>query len=446
LINRSLFMKNLLKKLIPVSLLLFYHRSLAVLAARFYNYPSEKLIVVGVTGTKGKSTTVNLIAKILEEAGFKVGLTSTVNFKISQKEWLNDKKMTMLGRFQLQKFLSRLVHNNCQYAIIETSSEGIKQGRHLGINYDAAVFTNLTPEHIEAHGSFENYKKTKGQLFEHLIMSRRKFLNNRKIDKISVINLDDQQSDYFLQFKADKIFGFGLERKEASVFKFIKAENINISEAKTTFSINQTEFNLKLPGIFNVYNALAASALCLSLEVDIEIIKKALEKVAVVPGRMEFIEEGQNFKVLIDHAPEPNSMKQLYRFLKIFNKNRIIHVLGSAGGGRDKTRRPILGRLAAENSDLVIVTNEDPYDEDPEQIIEAVAEGAVLGGKILNQNLFKILDRKEAIKLALERAEKNDLVLITGKGAEQAMVVKNNKMIKWDDRKVAREILKQICG
>jgi UDP-N-acetylmuramoyl-L-alanyl-D-glutamate--2,6-diaminopimelate ligase len=446
-------MKNLLKKLIPAPLLLFYHRCLAVLAALFYNHPSEKLIVIGVTGTNGKSTTVNMIAKILEEAGYKVGLTSTYNFKIDKREWLNDKKMTMLGRLQLQNFLAKLVKAGCQYAVIETSSEGIKQSRHLGINYDIAVFTNLTPEHIESHGSFENYKKAKGKLFEHLVKSKRKVLNNKKIEKISVVNLDDKQANYFLQFEPDKIFGYGIEAKnKVPGIEIIKADEIKISAGDTKFKINRTEFNLKLLAKFNIYNSLAAAAACLSMGIEIETIKKALEKIEVVPGRLEFINEGQKFKVLIDYAPESASMRSLYETVKLFDTNKIIHVLGSAGGGRDKSRRPILGQIAAQNADIVIITNEDPYDEEPNKIIDQVAQGAIEGGKVLNQNLFKILDRREAIKLALEKAAINDLILITGKGAEQAMVLKNNKMIKWDDRKAARELLeglkdkKRICG
>ena len=205
-----------IKKIIPPGvfnfLSPFYHQTLAYLAAFFYGWPAEKMIVIGVTGTNGKSTTVNLIAAILEKAGFKVGATSTVNFKIGGKIWLNDTKMTMPGRFQLQKMLSQMVKTGCRYGVIETSSQGLAQFRHLGINYDLAVFTNLTPEHLEAHGGFENYKAAKGELFSRLSNSRQKKINGEKIEKIIVANLDDEYAPYFLNFPAERKIGYTLKK------------------------------------------------------------------------------------------------------------------------------------------------------------------------------------------------------------------------------------------
>src|SRR3989339_1455973 len=228
--------KSLIKKIVPRFVLNFYHKSMALLAAFVYSNPSDKLIVVGVTGTNGKSTTVALIAKTLEASGAKVGATSTVSFKVADKEWMNNKKMTMLGRFQLQKLLKQMVDAGCTYAVIETSSQGIEQYRHLGVNYDYAVFTNLTPEHIEAHGGFENYKRAKGRLFEHLTRKARKQrgegqrakskgqkqgqglkIKDQKITevgKIIIANVDDEYADYFFSFKADKKIGFTV-RKDA---------------------------------------------------------------------------------------------------------------------------------------------------------------------------------------------------------------------------------------
>ncbi len=435
--------KNIIKKFVPEFVINQYHKVLALLAAFLYGHPSEKLIVIGVTGTNGKSTTVNLIAKVLEQAGFKIGSTSTINFKIAEKEWLNDKKMTMLGRFQLQKLLKQMVQVGCKYAVIETSSEGILQHRHLGINYDIAVFTNLTPEHIETHGGFENYKKAKGELFKKLSKDKYKTIDNKKIPKISVINIDDKHADYFSGFKADKKFGFTTQNKTKDGFdKIINASEIEARGFKTKFKANETEFNLNLPGKFNVYNSLATICVALSQKIDLQTIKQGLEKMKSMPGRLERIDEGQNFTVIVDYAPEPASMEQLYNFVKELDKNKIIHVLGSCGGGRDTDRRPILGAMAGEHADHVIITNEDPYDDDPMQIINDVAKGAEEKGKVLDQNLFKILDRKEAIEKALNLASENDLVLITGKGCEQAMVVKSGKKIPWDDRKVVRELLK----
>lgn len=444
-------MKSLIKKFIPASFLSLYHKALAILANIIYGRPSEKLAVVGVTGTNGKSTTVNLIASVLEAGGYQVGFTSTVNFKIGSKEWLNDKKMTMLGRFALQKLLKQMVSAGCDYAIIETSSEGIKQSRHLGINYDVAIFTNLTPEHLESHGSFENYKDAKGELFKKLKKGNPpaggKKIKGRIIEKISIINLDDEYASYFLQFPADQKIGYGLNFiSDITGVAEIRAENISLAKEGTSFEVNEAGFNLFLPGRFNIYNALAAISLGQSQKIADEKIANGLAKVKGVAGRMELIDQGQNFQVLVDYAPEPESMKQLYQTIDDLKltTGRIIHLLGSAGGGRDKSRRPVLGEMAGNHAQYVIITNEDPYDEDPQTIIDQVAEGAIKAGKSLNQELFKILDRREAINKALSLAGAGDLVLITGKGSEQAICLERGRKVKWDDRQVVREELAKI--
>jgi UDP-N-acetylmuramoyl-L-alanyl-D-glutamate--2,6-diaminopimelate ligase len=432
--------KEIIKKFIPGFLLNWYHKALALAANIFYGFPSNKLTVIGVTGTNGKSTTVHLIVKIFEGAGFKVGATSTVGFKVADKECLNKKKMTMLGRFALQKLLRQMVVAGCRYAVIETSSQGVEQFRHLGINYDVAIFTNLTPEHIEAHGGFENYKKAKGKFFAHLTAKPKKLIDGKKINKVSVVNIDDEHAKYFIEFPADKKYGYGI-RNQAD----IRAENIEFSPNGSRFVVNGVEFKTNLAGEFNIYNVLAATAVGMSQGLTFDAMAKILRQVSGVPGRMEFINEGQNFKVLVDYAPEPESMRQLYKTIRnsqfITNDGKIIHVLGSAGGGRDKSRRPTLGKLAAENADIVLITNEDPYDEDPGEIINQVAAGVV--GKAEGEDLFKILDRSEAIAKALSLANAGDLVIITGKGSEQAICVANNKKIPWDDREKVREILRK---
>ncbi|MFH1598608.1 MAG: UDP-N-acetylmuramoyl-L-alanyl-D-glutamate--2,6-diaminopimelate ligase [Patescibacteria group bacterium] len=431
-------MKKLIRKIIPKPLLNFYHWKLAKLANIIYGHPSKKMTIIGVTGTTGKSTTVNLIAKILEQAGNKVGLTSTFNYKVGDQEQINDTKMTMPGRFGLQKIMKEMVRAGCQYAVIETSSEGIAQYRHLGIDYDVAVFTNLSPEHIESHGSFANYKEAKGKLFKSLIK------NKRKAKKISVVNLDDQQADYFLKFWADEKWGFSTNKKlRAGNYNNVIAENISLESWGSKFLVNGHQVNFNLVGLFNVYNALATICVGLGLGLDLETIKGGLEGVEKIEGRLEEIEEGQDFKVIVDYAHEPRSLESVYQALKPTTLGRTIAVLGSCGGGRDKARRPILGKLAAQYTDIVIVTNEDPYDEDPMTIIEQVAEGAIKNGKELDKNLFKILDRRKAINKALSLAQKDDLVIITGKGAEQCIMGRRGERISWDDRRAARELLKE---
>jgi UDP-N-acetylmuramoyl-L-alanyl-D-glutamate--2,6-diaminopimelate ligase len=430
-------MKALIKKIVPKGALQNYHKFLAVFSAFVYGRPSEKMVVIGVTGTNGKSTTVSLISKGLEGAGLNVGSTSTVGFKVADKEWLNNKKMTMLGRFQLQKLLKQMVSAGCKYAIIEVSSEGIKQFRHLGINFDYTVFTNLTPEHIESHGGFENYKRAKGELFKHLTKRKNKNIDDRKgIKKSIVVNLDDEHASYYLNNKADQYFTFSIDK--ASDFQ---ARDFNVSASGTEFVVNKSQVNLKLIGKFNIYNALPTLIIAQAEGLDLAKVVEGLESIVVVPGRMESINEGQDFSIIVDYAPEPASMEKLYETVGLFEKNKVIHVLGSCGGGRDKARRPILGRMAGEYADYVIITNEDPYDDDPMGIIENVAIGAVEKGKIVDENLFKILDRKEAIQKAINLAKIGDLVLITGKGSEQAMAVSGGKYVAWDDRSVVRELL-----
>ncbi len=446
-------MKELIKKFIPQFLLQAYHYSLAVLAKWLYGHPSQHMLVIGVTGTAGKSSTCYFIAQILERAGYKVGMTTTTLFKIRDKEWLNDKKMTMLGRLQTQQILKRMQQAGCQIAIIETSSQGIEQYRHIGINYDWLVFTNLYPEHIEAHGSFENYQRAKGKLFKRLSRLPRKSLQPfGRIKKTIMVNIDDEHANYFLSFPADKKITYGLNQP-------------------ANISWQNYEFNLL--GTYNKYNALAGVAVAKELKVDEQKIKTAVTHLKPLPGRLEFIPNNLGIQIIVDYSFEPKAVSKLYQTVKEIEHKRIIHVLGSTGGGRDKARRPLLGQLAAQQANIIIVTNEDPYDEDPKAIIAQVVEGAMgdnfsrlsrgsstksgqfpisnfqtilkFKNSTGNKEIYAILDRRQAIRKALELTQPGDLVLITGKGAEQAMCVANNKMIPWDDRQVVKEEAEKLA-
>ncbi|MDD5221771.1 MAG: Mur ligase family protein, partial [Patescibacteria group bacterium] len=317
-------MKGFIKKLIPKFLLRFYHRTLAHLAAWRYGYPSRKIIVIGVTGTGGKSTVINLIGRILEEAGYKVGWTTTFNFKVAQREWMNKTKMTMLGRFGLQKLLKQMVLAGCEYALIETSSEGILQSRHEGIDYDIAVFNNLSPEHLERHGGFENYRAAKGKLFLKL-KDKNKIIDGQKIRKISVVNLDDDNADYFLKFSADEKWGFTASNAEKQSIKIIKGENIKINNNGTEFSVKEQSFSLNLLGKFNAANALAAVTVALSQDVDLDVCAKGLAKVKNMAGRMEAVAKSP-FKVVVDYAHTPDELEKVYQTLKTENQ-RFICVL-----------------------------------------------------------------------------------------------------------------------
>lgn len=394
--------KKLTKKFIPSFLLNFYHYSLAAIGAFVYSFPSKKITVIGVTGTCGKSTVIELTTKILEEAGHKVSSLSSIKFKIGKKEWENKLKMTMPGRMKIQRFLKEAVKADCKYVVLEVTSEGIKQYRHKFIDFDVAVFTNLSPEHIEAHGGFENYRKAKAELF-------------KATKKIHIINLDDQNAEHFWKIPAEKKIGYGA----ADIEKF-------------------SPIDLKLAGKFNLYNAVASIKIAMSQGVSLETCRKALGKVKGIPGRMEIVIK-EPFTVIVDYAHMPTSLEKVYKTIKnsLADNSSMICVLGSCGGGRDKWRRPVLGKLAAEYCREVIVTNEDPYDENPVKIIEQVAEGAKGKAK-------KILDRKEAIKMALKSANPGDVVIITGKGSEPWMCVAGGKKIPWDDRQIVKEAIVQL--
>ncbi|MFH1712807.1 MAG: UDP-N-acetylmuramoyl-L-alanyl-D-glutamate--2,6-diaminopimelate ligase [Candidatus Jacksonbacteria bacterium] len=432
-------MKRLLKKFLPASMLLFYHKILAVCANLFYFFPSRHLKVIGVTGTNGKTTTCNLIWQILTESGFKVGLTTSINFKIGEKSWVNLTKQGMQGRFRLQQLLRQMARAGCQYAVIETTSEGIKQCRHWGINYKVAVFTNLTPEHIEAHRSFENYKQAKGQLFAAL-----------KGKGISIVNLDDEHAGYFLGFGAKEKWGYGMEHETWNMEQNYRLliTNYQLFSKGAEFAVQydgqEYQFKTNLLGQFNIYNCLAAIAVGLSQKIEMKVIQEALEKTKPVAGRMEVIyDKNRDLTVIVDYAHDPAALENVYEAIKSLEKANIIAVLGAVGGGRDKAKRPKLGALASKYAQYVIITNEDPYDDDPREIMNQVEAGVKDDPKRkINQNYWMILDRREAIKKAVELACSGDIIALTGKGCEEVMAVKGG-FIPWDDRKVAREVLEQ---
>ena len=400
-----------IRRFVPKFIINQYHFILALLGAVFCRFPSKKLKVIGVTGTNGKSTVVEMIFKTLEEAGCEVASLSSIEFKIKNKNWPNVLKMTMPGRFEIQRFLRQAVNSGCQYAVLEVTSEGIKQHRHRFIDFEAAVFTNLTPEHIESHGGFENYKKAKGELF-------------RATKKIHIINADDRNAEYFLQFPAEKKYTYGLKNGD------VKNENIQLK--------------LELIGEFNLYNALAAICVGLSQGIDLKICKRSVEKIKGIPGRMEEI-ISQPFKVFVDYAVTPDALESLYQTIKKrFNPQKIIAVFGSCGGGRDKWRRPVLGEIAARHCQKIIITNEDPYDEDPGRILSEIKSGIfkspVCAGKPFSKSdFYEILGRREAIRKSLEIAGPGDIVLITGKGCEPWICLAGGEKMPWDDRKVVQE-------
>ncbi len=456
-------MKTLIKKCIPTFLLSWYHLGLAALGAIIYGFPSRKLIVIGITGTNGKSTVVDLVSHILTEAGFKVASLSSIRFRVGDKEWPNTLKMTMPGRFKLQKFLRDAVNARCTYAVLEVTSEGIAQWRHWGITFDVAVLTNLTPEHIERHGSFAKYREAKAKLFQSLANPKYKARNPKQIinpksqiknKKVSIVNLDDTNADYFLQFPADEKYCYTVENKKFNATtqhptRTLQATNCMVKTDGIVFAIDGTEFHLKLHGLFNIYNALAAISVGVSQGVDLGSIKSALEKIGGIPGRFEIVMDSP-FTVIVDYAHTPDALENIYKTahkLGLSQRARpagtvpaYVCVLGAAGGGRDTWKRPEFGKLAATYCDQIILTDEDPYDEDPHRILSEIESG-IFHPKA---PISKIIDRREAIHEALTRAKDGDTVVITGKGCEPWMMVAGGRKVSWDDRRVAREEFEKL--
>ena len=412
---------------------LAYHQIVAVAAALYYRFPSRYLNVIGVTGTKGKTTTVNLIAAILSEAGFKVGMTSTINFRVNNLQWSNPAKITTLGPFFLQKILRQMVHEGCTHAILEVSSHSIHQNRVWGINFDTAVLTNVGEDHLEYHGGFQNYLRIKGLLFAHLNRSQRK----PRVPKASVLNVDDPNFLYFDEFLADRKYTYGMSGGTC------RASDIVLNANGAVFDLNvpnqSLRISLKLPGQFNVYNAVAASAVALANGINLNVIKTALEKASVIPGRLEVIDCGQKYTIIVDYAHTHDSLEKLLALYRKLTKNKLFVVFGATGGGRDKSKRPKMGAVADKYADYIIVTDDDPYEEDEWKIIEEVASGIK---REEGKNFWKIPHRNEAIKLALDLAKAGDVVVIAGKGCEEIQII-GDKKIPWDDRKVVRNLLSQ---
>lgn len=439
-------MRASLRRFVPRSLFGVYHGMLADLATWRYRHPTREMTVIGVTGTSGKTTVSLMLHAILEHAGHPTATATTAVFAIRDGQRVNDRKMTMLGRFALQRFLRTARKAGCTHAIVETTSEGLAQNRHRGIDYDVAVLTNLTPEHIESHGSFAAYRQAKERLFHILTLTARK----QGIRKSIVVNGDDDAAPVFLRHAADAYFTFSLQNHSHGSATPVQALDISCTATGSDFVLashgESHRVHLPLLGRMNVENAMAAATTAIALGVPLDVIAEGLASVTSVPGRMEAIRAG-GVTVIVDYAFHPKAMEELYAVVEQLPHRHLLHVLGATGGGRDRARRPVLGRIASERADTVIVTNEDPYDEDPFQIMDDVKNGAMeIGGRVMDENLFVIYDRRAAIGKAVALAGKGDLILVTGKGSEQAIVVANGKMVPWDDRQAVRSALEERFG
>ena len=399
-----------IKKFIPETvfnfLTPFYHWGLAFAGALVYGFPSRGMKVVGITGTSGKTTTTELLYEIFSRAGYPSASITTLRFRMPEKIELNMLKMTMPGRLKIQKLLKEAKRAGVKYVFLEVTSEGIKQFRHKFIKFYAAILTNLSEEHLEAHRGFENYRRAKAEFF--------------KIAPIHILNGDDPNFMFFNRIPA---------RKKV-IYKMADYPR---------------DLETKLPGEFNKNNVLAAVTFGREEGISWKMIKEAVADFSGLAGRMEFVEAihpsasgPQKFAVLVDYAFIPKALEKVYQALNEMGYKRLIAVTGAAGGGRDRWKRPIVGDVAAKFCAKVFVTNEDPYDEDPEKIIDEV-----IGS---HKDFIKILDGREAIRGALKAAKRSggDVVVITGKGAEPWIMGPQGEKIPWDDREVVREELAKL--
>ncbi len=412
-------MKTLLTHILPASwyrtLTTPYHFLLAFGSALLVGFPARKLVVIGVTGTKGKSSVSDMLYATLKDAGIKVAVASTIRFAIQDVSEPNLFKMTLPGRGFIQRFLRRAVDAGCTHAIVEITSESTRQFRHLFLDLDALVFTNLQKEHIESHGSYEKYADAKFRIGRALARSK-------KARRAIIANADDPESTRYL----------ALSVEEHLPFSYQDASNIEQGPGTVAFTYEHQRFSLQLPGSFTVMNALAVVRTASYAGVSLSACAQALSSLTRIPGRTERIEEGQDFSVIVDYAHTPDSLRALYSAYPV----RKICVLGNTGGGRDTWKRPEMGALADEACAEVILTDEDPYDENPEEIVRAMAKGMKRAPHI-------IMDRRLAIRKALSLAGPHDAVLITGKGTDPYIMRANGIKEAWSDAEVVREELKK---
>lgn len=415
-------MKKLLEKL-PFynTAVLPYHYAQSVIANFKYGFPGRKLRVIGVTGTNGKTTTCFMIWKMLNQAGHKTGLMTTVAWGIDE---LNPElgHMTTVDSFKLNDRIRQIVAEGAEFLVLEVTSHALAEFRTLGIPIELAVFTNLTHEHLDYHKTFVKYRDAKGKLF--------------KKAKFSIFNADDPATRHYKTLtKKYTTYGINYGKK--------RAKNIELTVSGVKYSFDDINIETKIPGEFNVYNSLAAAIVGEKLGLTPIQIEEGIKSLDSVEGRMNVIDEGQPFTVIVDYAHAPDALEKVFNSVKN-HKGRIISVHGGAGR-RDPSTRPIRGEILGKNSDIVIITEDDSRDEDPEAIAASFIQGAEKAGKVLDKNLFKELNREKAIKMALGFAKKGDLVLILGKGHEKT-ILRADGPHDFEDIKVVRKELKNYTS
>lgn len=427
-------MRKLVKKLIPKNLFRtiepYGHLGEAALLNTINGFPSHGLKVIGVTGTNGKTTTSFLIHRMLHEAGYKVGLMTTVAYGAGMDIKPQMTHMTTASVPVLLKRIKELKAQGIEWLVLETTSHALAQHRVFGVPYTMAVMTNITHEHLSYHGTFERYLAAKRMMFE---MTNR----NKQGMRLGIINADDPNAEAFASAIENRMM-YGMEGGD------VRAANVKMSPDGVAYetTIDDKTYHIKcnLPGSFNVYNSLAAVSVGHALGLSEQQIEQGIAALEGVEGRMTRINEGQNFNVIVDYAHTPDSFEKLFKDLRPVVKGRIIALFGSLGGG-DKGKRPLQGELAGQYADEVIICEEDDRQEDPKTIAEDIAKGARKAGKKDDKDLFLVHDRPEAIQFAVNRAQKGDTVLFLGKGHEKTIEHADGEH-PWDEIATVRQALK----
>ena len=410
---------------VPVIVVPNSKRSMAVLADAYFGQPSKKLHLIGITGTNGKTTISHIIEKIIFDSGKKTGLIGTMYTKIGGKEY--EIKNTTPDSLTLQKIFKQMVDAGVSSTVMEVSSHALDEGRIHGCDFNIAVFSNLTQDHLDYHKTMEAYKHAKGLLFSQLGSC---FQHNPP--KFAIVNNDDEASTSFIRATAAHILTYGIDKKSD-----LQAKNIQMTSTGTTFELispfGSYSVSMQLIGKFSVYNVLASIGAGIATGIPIEKIIQSIKEVKGVSGRFETVDAGQDFSVIVDYSHTPDSLQNALTTVKQFAKKRVFVIVG-CGGDRDRSKRPLMAEIACRYSSDPIFTSDNPRSEDPEQILKDMEEG------VQGYQYKTIIDRKEAINYAIKAAKAGDVILIAGKGHETYQII-GHQIIHFDDREVAKEAI-----
>ncbi|WP_020615586.1 UDP-N-acetylmuramoyl-L-alanyl-D-glutamate--2,6-diaminopimelate ligase [Paenibacillus daejeonensis] len=407
--------------------------AMSVLGSHYYGYPSEQMRMIGITGTNGKTTTTYLIERLLEDAGHRAGVIGTIEMRYGGRS------LPMSGTtpesLDLQQSLADMAAAGMGYCVMEVSSHALEQGRVKGCRYRSAIFTNLTQDHLDYHETMDNYAAAKSLLFSRLGNS---YAAEETQRSYSIINVDDPYGATLARSAATEVITYGIESQAD-----VRASEITISAKGTSFRLTTfrgaCQVHMRLVGKFNVYNALAAVAAGLVEGLELDGIRESLEQISGVPGRVEAVDAGQPYAVIVDYAHTPDGLDNVLKAVKEIAKGRVICVFG-CGGDRDRTKRPMMGQIAASHADYVVVTSDNPRSEDPQRILEDIKAGLVEAGVSESRYVLEV-DRRKAIKKAVDMASSDDVVLIAGKGHETYQIIGAETSV-FDDREIAEQLIR----